>query len=554
MTDIKLGQSIAGSLTSIDPKLNGSPYDEYNIAELDPFQKIKISLYRPSLAGETTVQVIHSITGEILNGAVSSTGTLSLTGTSFPDANYKIRVIGKNLGEYTLSLSDDGKASSIVSLLNTSNIGDIKVRLGTVEADGTFLQLASSADSFGSNLLSDLALSPTGKLYGIGNSTDGKDSLYQIDPSTKINDRIKLVNDIRDAQGVLLNNNFNALEFSADHKLYAIGSGSNTLYQIDPKTSVATSIIDLPQDFISSGDLVFDGANNRFLATSKDTPTTDALWQISLANPSGATKIGQIGFAGVQGINVENGQLTGFTNTGIGIKSTTSRIKINPTSGVGTFDRVVTGNGILAGISGSATIPSSTLDLDPKPTPPTSIVEDRPNVIGSKSQGLAQRNTIDLSDFAGQALKADITTKGDAAYTNNIGFYVVEDVLLGTIKLANGSLLNPNDANYAVEAAKSAVLQAGKIDSKLDQDITGGKIYAPIVIAQGSLTDFVTKNPTNGGGAKDIHAYFNYVAGNADKVDHFKLLSNNVFAVEDQFGGGDRDFNDLIVSVNVKTA
>jgi hypothetical protein len=137
MTDIKLGQSIAGSLTSIDPKLNGSPYDEYNIAELDPFQKIKISLYRPSLAGETTVQVIHSITGEILNGAVSSTGTLSLTGTSFPDANYKIRVIGKNLGEYTLSLSDDGKASSIVSLLNTSNIGDVKVRLGTVEADGT---------------------------------------------------------------------------------------------------------------------------------------------------------------------------------------------------------------------------------------------------------------------------------------------------------------------------------------------------------------------------------------------------------------------------------
>jgi hypothetical protein len=545
MADIKLGQSIVGTLTSSDPKLNGSTYDEYNISGLDPFRKVKISLDRPSVAGETTVQVIHSTTGDILNGAVSATGTLSLNGTSFPNGNYKIRVIGKNLGNYTLSLSDDGKATSIVSLLNTPNTSGIKVRLGTIEADGTFLQLASSADNFGSNLLSDLALSPTGKLYGIGNSTDGKAGLYRIDPSTKIDDRIKLVNDIKDSQGVLLKNTFNALEFSAENKLYAIGSGSNKLYQIDPNTSVATVIGDLPKGFTSSGDLAFDGANNRFLATSKDTATSDALWQISITNPSGATKIGQIGFAGVQGINFENGQLTGFTNTGLGLKSTTSRIKINSTSGVGTFDRVITGDGILAGISGSATIPNSSLDLG-TPTPPNSI--------GSKSQGLPQRNTLDLRDFAGKNLKADITTKGDAAYTNNIGFYVVEDVLLGTIKLANGSLLNPGDANYAVEAAKSAVLQAGKIDSKLNQDITGGKIYAPIVIAQGSLTDFVTKNPTNGGGAKDIHAYFNYVSGNADKIDHFKLLGNNIFAVEDQFGGGDRDFNDLVVSVNVKTA
>ena len=545
MADIKLGQSIVGALTSSDPKLDGFAYDEYNISGLDAFRKVKISLDRPSMAGETTVQVIHSITGEILNGAVSSTGTLSLNGTSFPNANYKIRVIGKNLGNYTLSLSDDGKATSIVSLLNTPNMTGTKVRLGTVEADGTFLQLASSVDNFGSNLLSDIALSPTGRLYGIGNSTDGKDSLYKIDPSAEIRNRIKLVDDIKDAQGVLLKNTFNALEFSADDRLYAIGSGSNKLYQINPNTSVATSITDLPTGFTSSGDLVFDAANNRLLATSKDTTTSDALWQISLANPSGATKIGQIGFAGVQGINFENGQLTGFTNTGIGIKSVTNRIKINPTSGVGTFDRVITGTGILAGVSGSATIPTSSLDLGTKPDPLNSI--------GSKSQGLPQRNTIDLRDFAGKALKADITTKGDAAYTNNIGFYIVEDVLLGTIKLANGSLLNPGDASYAVEAAKSAVLQAGKIDSKLNQDITGGKIYAPIVIAQGSLTDFVTKNPTNGGGAKEIHAYFNYVSGNADKVDHFKLLGNNIFAVEDQFGGGDRDFNDLVVSINIKT-
>ena len=79
-------------------------------------------------------------------------------------------------------------------------------------------------------------------------------------------------------------------------------------------------------------------------------------------------------------------------------------------------------------------------------------------------------------------------------------------------------------------------------------------IYAPVVVAQGTLTDFISKNPTNGGGATDIHAYFNYVAANSDRVDHFKLLGNNIFGVEDMYGGGDRDFNDLVVNINVKTA
>ena len=54
-------------------------------------------------------------------------------------------------------------------------------------------------------------------------------------------------------------------------------------------------------------------------------------------------------------------------------------------------------------------------------------------VIGSKFQGLAQANTINLSDYIGKTLKTDITTQGEAAYTNNIGFYIVEDAI-GTIK------------------------------------------------------------------------------------------------------------------------
>jgi hypothetical protein len=175
-----------------------------------------------------------------------------------------------------------------------------------------------------------------------------------------------------------------------------------------------------------------------------------------------------------------------------------------------------------------------------------------PNIpVGSKSQDSPQGRTIDLTDFAGETLKVDISTKSDASYNNNIGFYAVEDAI-GTIQLANGSMLKPSDANYAVEAVKSAILQAGKNDSKLDLDLAGGKIYAPVLIAQGSFNDFVTKNPTNGGDGSSIHAYFNYIGANTDRVDHFRLLGNNTFGAEDLYGGGDRDFNDLVVTATFK--
>ena len=161
---------------------------------------------------------------------------------------------------------------------------------------------------------------------------------------------------------------------------------------------------------------------------------------------------------------------------------------------------------------------------------------------------------LNLTSYAGQNLKADITTTSNAAYNNNVGFYVVEDAI-GTIELSDGSFVKPGDASYAAEAVKNALansLQAGKSDTKIDLNIAGGKIYAPVVIAQGTLNDFISKNPTNGGGANNIHAYFNYLGANSDKADHFRLIGDNSFGVEDVYGGGDKDFNDLVVSLKVK--
>jgi hypothetical protein len=557
MTDIKLGQTIAGSFSnttvqSVDATspLNGAYYNEYNLPGLDGFRQLNITLQRPvGTANSTILQLIDAVTGDIIAQSTNNgAGTFSLSETTFPGINYKIRVANAGLGDYQLSLTDGGKATSIVSP-HTPNVLDSNINslVGTIGQNGQYFSLASG----GAVKLTDVALAKDGQFYGVGPAaTVGMfDLLYRIDPSLDRAQQVKLVSEIKDPQGNSLSTSIQSLEFSADNKLYALGYAAEgaKLYQIDVSTNVATTLATLPQGFLIGGDLVYDAANQRFLATSLDATNTanDALWQIPLGNPTGATKIGMTGFTDVYGLNLENGQLFGYTAHVVPNGTGATRIKIDITTGKGTFDRAITGTQTF-GIGGAASIftPANELVLN--------VVNLDATPIGTKSQTLAEGRTIDLSDYTGRSIAADITTTSSAAYTNHIGFYVVADAI-GTIKLANGTTLKPGDENYAAEAVKNAAFQATQTDTKLGQNLVGGLIYAPVVVAQGTLADFISKNPTNGGDGNAIHAYFNFIGANSDKVDHFRLLGNNTFGVEDIYGGGDRDFNDLIVNMNVKT-
>jgi hypothetical protein len=654
MADITLGTPIPGSIANTDPTIAntsnpfvGLPFDEYNIAGLPNFNQIEITVTPDATlgAGVGAVQLVNAATGAVIaQNDFSGVAPKVVAGTSFPGINYKVQVVGAAVGSYTLSIADAGKATSIVTPLTPID----NVSVGTVGPNSELYPLASSTQT-ANTLLFDVALAANNKLYGIGPNSSGQGILYAIDPGRATADQVTQIGVIKDSANAVLINNFNALEFATD-KLYAIGIGiglNSKLYTIDPTNTVATVAGDLPTGFFSSGDLVYDAAGSRFLATSATATGPDELWSIPVAAPATATKIGttNIGFRGVTGLSFEGTKLTGFTS---GSATVGDRVEIDLTTGTGRAQDKIGDSAIPplnGGISGASTItagtpvatnlaptgitfsnvlasitkttstatpvkvadlaaiddglgnnvfsltgtdaasfeitgtslflkagtvlnPSTKASLgitvnvddvtvgatpdatkvftlavtDTVVTPPTAIP-------GTKGQSATQR-TIDLTDYAG-TLKTDITTTGDAAYTNNIGFYVVQDSI-GTIKLANGATLKPGDATYAVEAVKSAILQAGKIDSKLNQDIGGSAIYAPVVIAQGSLADFVKTN-TNDGGANAIHAYFNYLGANPDNFDHFKLTATNTFAVEDMYGGGDKDFNDLVVKMNVKT-
>ncbi len=123
-----------------------------------------------------------------------------------------------------------------------------------------------------------------------------------------------------------------ALGFTSSGALYTTGTDGD-FYSIDITTGKANLISKIP-GFSGGGDIAFDAVSGRFLATSRDTRngTNDSLYSIGLAGD--AALIGNIGFGNVDGLTFNNGTLYGF--------NTSSQIIINPTTGVGTLDKLTT--------------------------------------------------------------------------------------------------------------------------------------------------------------------------------------------------------------------
>jgi Domain of unknown function (DUF4114) len=171
-------------------------------------------------------------------------------------------------------------------------------------------------------------------------------------------------------------------------------------------------------------------------------------------------------------------------------------------------------------------------------------IDNLPPSKGAGLQGKSEGQLIDLRDV-NQSL-VDLRIVGDASYNNFIAFYEVED--------AQGTLLNglkPGDPGYAKAAIEGAVFRSRfKSEEDNNVSVSNTKILAPVVVANGTFDDFLSKNSQNKADGS-IHAYFNFIGANTDKVDHFRLLGDNKFGVEDIYGGGDRDYNDLIVQLKI---
>lgn len=167
---------------------------------------------------------------------------------------------------------------------------------------------------------------------------------------------------------------------------------------------------------------------------------------------------------------------------------------------------------------------------------------------GTALQGGSQGELIDLNNQVGM-LQANFQVDSEAAFDNTTGLYIVQNPQGTVLDPLTNLPINPGEAGYAEAAIRVGqnVLQAAGGDSGSLQ-LDGGLFYVPYLIADGTAEEFLEDNPANVG--NEPLAYFPYLQANPDGLDHLRLLGDNIFAFEDVFGGGDGDYNDMILEIS----
>lgn len=146
-----------------------------------------------------------------------------------------------------------------------------------------------------------------------------------------------------------------------------------------------------------------------------------------------------------------------------------------------------------------------------------------------------------------------------AGYRNEVGYFVADDAT-GRI---NG--LAPGDAGYAQAALSSATRHTlfapgSTAGSSVTVTLTGGQTLGFYLIQNSSAANFLQYNPTNQlpsfAGPPRPLAFFSFDDANPDGLRHVQTVADRASGVsqyswEDMTGGGDRDYNDMVVFVRL---
>jgi Domain of unknown function (DUF4114)/Beta-propeller repeat len=409
---------------------------------------------------------------------------------------------------------------------------------GTVSFGSTTLTSAGSADAFvaqidsNGNVLSAQNFGGTSIDLGIGIATDGKGNIYGTGAFSNTgsfgNTSLTSAGSI---DGFVVK--LGEPPISRKDDIFSL-NGKATPLQFTLKSSSASAVNEIALFSVDDDKGTIDGiAPNDPNYTQAALARSRSIFSVLPKAPSGFdTNLNRtLDFDGDNSfrlLTVQNGTLDGLKN---GTVPVSQMVLSSPTSlQVSDLDNSV------FDLRFNDTVVSMQLGTQPKP-------------IGTSLQDKQQGEVLDLRGLTGLQT-ATLTVNREAAYNNFVGFFRVTDANGGIDTNSDGVAdLLPGQAGYGEAAVKNRV---GGIDLSVANQGTAtftgqfepGSIFAPFLIVNGTPDPFLDSNPNN-----NPAIYFPYLGANSDKVDHVRMLGDNVFGFEDLASGGDKDFNDIIVSV-----
>jgi hypothetical protein len=123
----------------------------------------------------------------------------------------------------------------------------------------------------------------------------------------------------------------------------------------------------------------------------------------------------------------------------------------------------------------------------------------------------------------------------EANYDAVTGFYRTLDAT-GAVRNALGDVLRPGEAGYAT----AALLTVNRVDVLSGLAVGDNQTSSRAIEIR--ETSFIAPFAQVKG-----NTFFSFKAANLDNINHFQVLGTNTFGLEDQFGGGDLDFDDHVL-------
>jgi hypothetical protein len=158
------------------------------------------------------------------------------------------------------------------------------------------------------------------------------------------------------------------------------------------------------------------------------------------------------------------------------------------------------------------------------------------------SSQMGDAPVFDFSSLSGETLTGDVLIAREASYESTIGFYKLERSDGAVRDSLTDTLIMPGEVGYAAAALRSTNLFSGFGTLATANGVNKTATLEAFKDA-GLLAPFARVATTG-------ETYFSFGAANSDGLNHFRVLGSGILGLEDIKGGGDRDFDDLIVRFN----
>jgi hypothetical protein len=165
------------------------------------------------------------------------------------------------------------------------------------------------------------------------------------------------------------------------------------------------------------------------------------------------------------------------------------------------------------------------------------------NALIGQEQGIAA--VLDFTSFTtDQKVEGSLSLAREAAFDAVTGFYRTLDIK-GTVWLdpldkSKGTITPGQTGTTAADYGAAAL--RNMVDSLTGMRVDNGQTSSRLITLQES-TYLAPIAQVNG------HTFVSFDKGNTDGISHFVTLGTNTFGLEDLHGGGDKDYDDQIISL-----